>query len=214
MPDMRQPTITRLFYTLGILFIFSRILSAQDLQKERMQEIREYREELNADYRDPEESPLTPKDFENFTGLDFFPIDLQYYITAAFIRTEGEKPFQMATTTEEVKTYEKYGEVHFELHGQAISLNVYQSHKLRETEEYKDYLFLPFRDKTNGEETYGGGRYLELWIPGGDSIVVDFNKAYNPYCVYNVNYSCPLVPKANWMTVPVYAGVKDFKKNR
>lgn len=195
-----------------LLFSVSQI-RAQNIQEQQIEEIEQYRDALNADYQDPEESPLTPEDFAEFSGLDFFPIDLQYYIVADFIRTEGEKPFQMATTTDEVKTYEKYGEVHFELHGQAITLNIYQSHALRETEEYRDYLFLPFRDKTNGNETYGGGRYLELWIPEGDSIVVDFNKAYNPYCVYNVKYSCPLVPKANWMTVPVYAGVKDFKKD-
>lgn len=177
-------------------------------------EILFFQDSLNTEFRDPEETPLTPEDLRTFEGLDFFPIDLDYYVVAAFIRTPHQKPFEMQTTTAEVKIYEKYGEAHFTLHDKKIVLNIYQSHELRETEKYRDYLFLPFKDQTNGEETYGGGRYLGLWMheEAPDSIVVDFNKAYNPYCVYNVTYSCPLVPKANWMEVPIYAGVKDFKK--
>lgn len=199
---------TFLFLVGGMSLVF-----AQSSDEAIIQEIKTYRDSLNTAFQNPEESPLTPKDFESFTGLDFFPIDLDYYIRAEFIRTPNQEPFLMPTTTAEVKTYEKYGEITFSLHGKNVVLNVYQSHELRETEKYRDYLFLPFRDKTNGEETYGGGRYLEMWIPEGDSVIVDFNKAYNPYCVYNVKYSCPLVPKSNWMEVPVYAGVKDFKKD-
>lgn len=182
------------------------------LEEARINEILSFQDSLNQEFEDPEQSPLLPEDLEAFDGLEFFPIDLDYYKVAHFIRTPNQKPFKMQTTTAEVKTYEKYGEVHFKLDGQPVKLNVYQSHALRETEKYRDYLFLPFKDQTNGKSSYGGGRYLSLWIPEGDSIVVDFNKAYNPYCVYNVKYSCPLVPKANWMKHPVYAGVKDFKK--
>lgn len=204
-----------MFYKLSICVFLSFLwltAFAQTPDSTVVREIKEYHEGLNEDFRDPEESPLPEEDFENFTGLDFFPIDLTYHIKAKFVRTPGEEPFKMATTTAEYKMYEKYGEVHFRLHGEDIKLNVFQSHALRETEEYRDYLFLPFRDKTNGNQTYGGGRYLELWIPDRNSIIVDFNKAYNPYCVYNVKYSCPLVPKENRMNIPIKAGVKDFKK--
>ena len=119
----------------------------------------------------------------------------------------------MPTTRKRVEQpiYEKYGEVHFTLNGQEIKLPVYQSHSLREDEEWKNYLFLPFKDATNGKITYGGGRYLELWYTGGDTIVVDFNRAYNPYCAYNYNYSCPIVPKANWLDIPIEAGERKFK---
>lgn len=177
-----------------------------------IKEIREYQEKLNADFRNPDESPLTESDFEEFESLDFFPIDLKYRVKAQFIRTPDQEPFLMATTTNVPKTYEKYGEVHFRINGKKLKLNVYQSHELRETEEYRNYLFLPFKDKTNGHETYGGGRYIELWIPDGDSVIVDFNKAYNPYCAYNYSYSCPLVPRENHLPVKIPAGVKDFKK--
>lgn len=199
---------------INLCFLFILAVStsafAQYFEQQIIDQNEAYRDSLNRAFQDPAESPLTPQDFKSFTGLDFFPIDPEYHILANFVRTPDQKPFKMPTTTAEVKTYEKYGELHFSLHGRSIVLNVYQSHELRETEKYRNYLFLPFRDETNGEETYGGGRYLEMWIPSGDSAIVDFNKAYNPYCVYNVKYSCPLVPRSNWMEVPVYAGVKDF----
>ncbi|MEX0856659.1 MAG: DUF1684 domain-containing protein [Balneolaceae bacterium] len=200
------------FFCLIILALSVGDTFAQESDASRIQEILDYREELNADYKDPEESPLTEEDFAVFDSLDFFPINLEYYVVASFVRTPGEEPFKMATTTDRSPMYEKYGEAHFTLKGEEIVLNIYQSHELRETEEYRDYLFLPFKDGTNGDETYGGGRYLELSIPEGDSITVDFNKAYNPYCVYNYKYSCPLVPKTNWMKIDIAAGVKDYKK--
>ncbi len=188
------------------------LLCAQPSNQAAIQRNEAFRDSLNLVFQNPDETPLTPADFENFSELDFFPINLDYRIKAKFKRTPNQNSFKMATTTDEFKTYEKFGELHFQLNGNEAVLNVYQSHKLRETEEYANYLFLPFRDKTNGNETYGGGRYLELWIPDSTEVVIDFNQAYNPYCVYNVKYSCPLVPKENWLDFPIYAGVKDFEK--
>jgi hypothetical protein len=78
--------------------------------------------------------------------------------------------------------------------------------------EYADYLFLPFNDASNGKTTYGGGRFIDLEIPaaGNKTIEIDFNKAYNPYCAYNHNYSCPIPPDENNLNILVNAGVKDF----
>jgi uncharacterized protein (DUF1684 family) len=100
------------------------------------------------------------------------------------------------------------------MNGKEYQLEVYQNKELMLQEEHKDYLFLPFTDKTNGEETYSGGRYIDLAIPEGDSITIDFNKAYNPYCAYNKKYSCPIVPNVNAMDTKVLAGVMDFKKDK
>lgn len=172
-----------------------------------LQEIRHFQEELNAEYRDPEKSPLEPKDLQEFSELPFFPIDSSYRILARFVRTPGSKPFKMPTSTTRLPVYEKYGEAHFELQGQKVVLPIYQSHQLRATEEYKNHLFLPFKDLTNGTESYGGGRYLDLNIPEGDTIIIDFNKAYNPYCAYSSRYSCPIPPKANKIKLPIRAGV-------
>ncbi|WP_335965546.1 DUF1684 domain-containing protein [Galbibacter sp. PAP.153] len=174
--------------------------------------IKKFQKELNEEYANPEESPLTQEDRESFNGLDFFPIDTTYHVVARFERTPDQEPFLMPTTTSRTSEEVLYGIVHFTLHQKEFKLNVYQSTQLRETQEYKDYLFLPFSDKTNGEETYGGGRYMDLRIPEGNTIVLDFNKAYNPYCAYNKKYSCPIVPKENTLNYAVRAGVKKFKK--
>lgn len=202
-------------YLLFLLFLcLSTALSAQTKKELLIQEIAHYQDSLENIMRNPDESPLSAKDFANFDSLDFYPINLDYYIVARFVRTPNQPSFEMATTRARVKqpVYEKYGEIYFELEGQEIMLPVYQSHDLREMEEWKNYLFLPFRDPTNKTETYGGGRYLELWNTGADSIVVDFNRAYNPYCVYNNKYSCPIVPKENNIPLPVFAGEKRYKK--
>lgn len=196
------------------LFIFFFIFPTLALCQKNssyIDEILLYQTELNNEFKDPKTSPLEKKDLRKFKALDFFPIDSSFRIVAKFVETPGQLPFAMPTTTNRKPVYQKFGEAHFELEGQKIKLNIYQSHDLRETEEYHDYLFLPFSDLTNGEESYGGGRYIGLRIPEGDSIVIDFNKAYNPYCAYNAIYSCPIVPKENDIPVEIKAGVMAFK---
>lgn len=165
-------------------------------------------EELNEAYLNPEASVLLKEDFEQFTGLEFYSLNAKYIVKAKFIRTPDEKPFLMPTTTERLPEYVKYGEAHFTLEEHDFVLNLYKP-----TEMEMDYLFLPFTDLTSGDGSYGGGRYLDFEIPEGDSIIIDFNKAYNPYCVYNPRYSCPIPPKENDLQIRIEAGVKDFKMN-
>ena len=200
------------FYTLPALvltlFFVPLTAFAQEGSSDYVAEIEKYQEELNASYRNPEESPLEPEDLAAFSGLPFFPINEKYRVVARFVRTPGSKPFKMATSTGRLPIYEKYGEAHFELDGKKVVVPIYQNHELRETEKYKDYLFLPFKDQTNGDTSYGGGRYVELSIPEGDTIVIDFNKAYNPYCAYSARYSCPIPPKENRIPLAIPAGVK------
>lgn len=119
----------------------------------------------------------------------------------------------MKTTTSRVSEERVFGVLTFELKGKQFELNVYQGKEMMTTKGYEDYLFLPFLDDTNGDTTYGGGRYIDLRIPEGDSIEIDFNTAYNPYCVYNAKYSCPIVPRQNYVAIKVEAGVKAFKKD-
>ena len=192
-----------------ILSIISLSLSAQTPYEI---EISQWQKELNDSFVDEETSPLDKKSLRKFDGLDYFPINEKYRITAEFVRTPNELPFTMPTTTTEVKVFEKYGEARFSLDGEEIILPLYQSHSLRLKEEYADYLFLPFTDMTNGNETYGGGRYIDMKIPDGDTIIVDFNKAYNPSCAYNENYSCPIPPPENRLNVAITAGEKNFHK--
>ncbi len=173
---------------------------------------KEAQAKLNEEYANPKTSPLEKEDLKTFKALDFYPIDMQYCVTAKFKRTPNEKPFYMATTTGKKARYVKYGELTFAMGGKQHKLDIYQSPDLMKIEGYKDYLFLPFMDTTNGEGTYGGGRYIDMRIPAGDTMQIDFNKAYNPYCAYNHGYSCPIPPSQNSLNIAVKAGVKEYKK--
>lgn len=173
----------------------------------------DWQKEMNANFKDATKSPLKDKDRKVFKGLDFFPFDSLYVVNTKLTRTPDAKPFKMKTTTDRLPNYVRYGTISFELKGKQHELNIYQNIDLMEKEGYEDYLFLPFLDDTNGESTYGGGRYVEARIPEGDSILINFNEAYNPYCAYNEKYSCPIVPRENYLTIEVKAGVKAFDKH-
>jgi uncharacterized protein (DUF1684 family) len=178
---------------------------------DKLADILKFQEKLNADFKDPETSPLADRFRIDFETLDFFQPDTNYVIVAEFIRTPEALPFSMPTTTERESTEVVYGIAKFTIKGKKQELEIYQTPELITQEKYKDYLFLPFTDATNGEETYGGGRYLDLRIPDGNEIVLDFNKAYNPYCAYNKKFSCPLVPSVNNIATEIKVGVKAFK---
>ncbi len=181
-------------------------------QNDAVQEIFEFQKELNEKFKDPEASPLPDRYRKNFDGLDFFAPDTNYVVKAKFERTPEALPFLMPTTTGEKSEEVVYGIAHFDLNGKRHQLEIYQNKELMLQERYKTYLFLPFTDQTNGEETYTGGRYIDLSIPSGNTIEIDFNRAYNPYCAYNKKYSCPIVPGVNALDTEVLAGVKAFKQ--
>jgi uncharacterized protein len=171
--------------------------------------IEEHRIEKHKEFLS-EKSPLLPQDKKKFQGLNYFPIDLSYVVQAKFIRNETPVLFKMKTTTSRLPDYQKYADVLFTLQGREFRLEVYQSPDLMKKAEYADYLFIPFTDETNGKETYEVGRYLELRIPEGDTVQLDFNKCYNPYCSYSPNYSCPIPPAVNHISIDVRAGEKKF----
>jgi len=173
-------------------------------------ELVDFRTGMNAVFRENGKSPLLEEDRAVFTGLDFFPADEKYFVYATLKRTPDEAPFEMKTTTTRKPMYRKYAEVYFTIDGKPLKLNIYQNIELSKKEEYKDNLFLPFTDLTSGNETYAGGRYIEVKIPDGNTVSIDFNKAYNPYCAYNKKYSCPVVPPENDLQVEIRAGVKKF----
>lgn len=175
-----------------------------------LEESHRVQQELNEAYTNPETSVLMEEDFESFEGLEFYPLSEEFIVEAEFIRTPDEKPFKMPTTTERLPEYVKYGELHFSLKGKALKLDVYQDTSHEENEGYEDYLFLPFTDMTNGDGSYGGGRYMDFKIPKEDKITLDFNQAYNPYCAYNPKYSCPIPPEGNDLPLRIEAGVKAF----
>jgi uncharacterized protein len=172
--------------------------------------VEKFQKELNAEYADPKTSPLLPEDLKEFKSLDFYPANEKFFVVAQFVRTENEPPFEMKTSTDRKPVYVKYGEAHFSIEGQLFKLNLYRNIELSKKEQYKEYLFLPFSDLTCGNESYIGGKYIDMKIPQGDTIVIDFNRSYNPYCAYSHKFSCPKVPLENDLKIAIRAGVKKF----
>lgn len=169
-----------------------------------------FQKKINEEYADAKTSPLMQEDLKTFKSLDFYPINSKYFVIAKFEKAENEKVFEMKTTGTRTPKYIKYGTLYFTIDGVSLKLNVYRNIELSKTKEYKDHLFLPFSDLTSGKESYIGGRYIDLKIPKGKTMAIDFNQAYNPYCAYNHKYSCPLVPLENDLNVEIKAGVKTF----
>ena len=160
------------------------------------------------------------KNHEVVTGDDkqffsFFTINEKYKVTADFEETGNSNWFSMETTGAIKKTFRVFGVLHFSINDTAVTLNIYQSQNLMNIAEYKNHLFLPFTDITSGEETYAAGRYIDLDISDikNNKLVIDFNKAYNPYCAYvSRKYNCPIPPKENQLPVAILAGEKIFSK--
>lgn len=170
-----------------------------------------FQKSLDKEFSNKETSPLVSDALKRFKGLDFFPVNERFIIEAQFSRTPDEVPFEMPTTTERKPIYIKYGTATFTLNGKQQTLALFQDINLRNQKEYKNHLFLPFTDLTSGVSTYGGGRYIDLEIPEGETIILNFNLAYNPYCVYNPKFSCPIPPEQNYINAEINAGIKDYK---
>jgi uncharacterized protein (DUF1684 family) len=191
-----------------LFLLFPLWIFSQKMVSPEVMEVKKFQEDLNAEYLNPKETPLRGDNFTNFKGHPFFPFDLKYRVTAKFVKTKNAKPFDLPTSSGKTKTNREYGKAIFELDGKSYTLNLYQSLDLIKQKKYKDYLFLPFRDATNEKETYGGGKYMDLRIPKGNTIMLDFNQSYQPFCAYNAyDYNCPIVPEENKLPVEIRAGV-------
>ncbi len=173
---------------------------------ENLKTVYEWQKNKNAYFQDPNTSPLRPKEKKKFNGLDFFAPDSKYQVNAFFRESVTKDTIQMKTNTGSVTSEIRYGNLFFELNNRQYVLPVY-----REVGAEDDYVFLPFTDLTNGDLTYGGGRYLDFTFPLKETVLIDFNKAYNPYCAYNPKYSCPLVPSVNHLDIAIIAGEKSFE---
>lgn len=196
----------KLYFAILTILFFT-LASAQDQPN---QTSAEFQADLNKKFADSTSSPLKSEDLKTFKNLNFFSIDSKYIVEAKLVRTKNEKVFKMKTSTNRLPEYKKYGELYFTIDGKNLKLNIYQNIDLIKKKEFKNYLFLPFTDLTCGKESYGAGRYIDVSIPKKDKIVIDFNKAYNPYCAYNYKYSCPIVPIENDLAIEIKAGVKKF----
>lgn len=154
------------------------------------------------------DSPLTEEQKKTLGELEFFPIDPSYRIRAKMVPVDDRKMMEIPMTDGSVEKYLKHSYAEFQLNGKTVRLLLLQAAR----ESDKRNFFLAFADATSGESTYGGGRYLNLRQDGKNSITIDFNLAYNPYCAYNPEYACPLPPKENILDMGIEAGEKDYVK--
>lgn len=190
------------------IFIFIFSLYKLWAQQDYTDSVQQLRVAKTAELIDPTSKLLTDEEIDHFQGLDFFPIDQAFMVEARFEKSIGRK-FRMATTTDRLPIYRRYGYVYFIIGSDSCRLTVYQNMELRKKEGYKDYLFIPFKDATAPELSYGGGRYLDARIPKGTTMLLDFNLTYNPYCAYSYRYSCPIPPEENVLDVRIEAGEKN-----
>lgn len=161
--------------------------------------------------RDEKETPLPEVEKEKFAGLKYFATDPKFRVTATLKKEASGQKIQFQTSSGKVRTFLKYGVVSFKLSGRKYRLNVYQVEPAAMKEEYKDLVFIPFKDLTSGKETYGAGRYIDLKISEGDEVILDFNLAYNPNCAYGSDkYNCPIPPRENRLNVAIKAGEKSY----
>jgi uncharacterized protein (DUF1684 family) len=189
------------------------IIYASSFAQTYQQEIAAYREKYKKEFLESERSPIKNK--EDLEFIRFYDVDESFKLTATFSKTENAQPFDLPTMNGKTKSYIEYGSLSFSLHGKNLSLKIYQSILLLEKSEYKNHLFLPFLDETNGHDTYGGGRYLDFETSDikDNRVVIDFNKAYNPYCAFADGYSCPKPPEENYLRLEIKAGEKSFAKS-
>ena len=170
-----------------------------------------YRRKNIEEFSNPEKTPLDSTHFYNdYHDPKYFPVDTAFKIKAKFSIDTTGPTFGMATNTARKPNYRVYGYLTFSIGDTLQKLTAYQNIDYMDNPEYGKYLFIPFCDKTNGKTSYGAGRYLEILIPKTDSIYIDFNKSYNPYCAYADKWSCPLVPFENRLDVCILAGEKKY----
>ena len=196
-----------------ILMFVSLIINAQN---NFIKNVKDYQYKQNLKFHNSKTSPLTAKDIKTFEALEFYKIDKKFEVIATLVKEKDPVIFEMPTTTDRKPLYVKYGTLTFTIDGKQHTLNIYQNKDFGRAPQYRNYLFLPFADKTNGNGSYGGGRYVDVLTtdekPDG-TITINFNKSYNPYCAYNSIYSCPLIPEENTLSIAIKAGVKNYKKH-
>ncbi len=190
----------------GFIFLVA-VFSLFSCAKPNLDSIAAFQTQLSEEWINPETTPLKEEEKAGFKGITYFSINPKYIIKAGFHSIENGKTIPFPTSAKKIKYYKEYGKVHFKLNGKKHELTVYQSDP--PVEGYETSLFLPFTDQTNGDTTYGGGRYIDLEFSDiqDGRVEIDFNKAYNPYCAYSKHYNCPIPPANNYLETAIKAGV-------
>ena len=175
-------------------------------QPEHLDKVLEWRKQKDIGYANPEKTMLTEELIKTFEGLKYYKVSFDYRVKSNLLRFSDGRTFKISTTGGTEYEYLIFGKVSFEIGGKLLTLDVYQGKRAAQSGKKQGALFIPFTDITSGETTYGGGRYLVLDVPDNDVLVLDFNMAYNPYCVYDPEHSCPIPPKENDLQIKIEAG--------
>lgn len=194
------------FIFIGIGTIFALILAfswflADDAYTIELDQLRKSRGDM---FRSAIDSPLPDSLRPEFKGLNYYEMNKKFRVDGRFEKNPKFQKYQMPRTSAEPEVYIIAGWVHFKIDNVEYKLTVYNPN-----EEDSKSLFVPFRDATSGKTTYGGGRYIDTRL-ADERIPLDFNQAYNPYCVYNYSYACPIPPIENTLDVAIEAGEKNF----
>ncbi|MFB6300966.1 MAG: DUF1684 domain-containing protein [Halobacteriales archaeon] len=178
------------------------------MSSEYVATIESRRQQKEAYFEEHPHSPIPPEQQESFPGLDFFPVDGRYRFELTLDEHDEKERVTVETTTGGEQEYHRWGAFRFEVDGVTYTLQAYRP------TDGGERLWVPFRDETNDDETYGAGRYLDLepeeHQTEGGKWILDFNEAYNPSCAYNKAYECPLIPMENWLDVRIEAGEKEY----
>ena len=201
-------------FTFIIIVLGLASCSSSKVAKEMVSAEAKFQKELVEFYANSKTTPLNQEEIARFVGITFFPIDAKYNVLADFTVINDGNVIPFPTSAGKIKYYKEYGIANFTIDGVEQSLKIYQSSPIQE--EYKDHLFLPFTDDTNGVTTYGGGRYIDLHtidsFTEDGKVKINFNEAYNPYCAYSSRYNCPIPPGDNSLDIAIQAGVTYNKK--
>jgi len=198
----------------GILSPIQGLMISESVEKRvdpKLEEkkVLDWRKERDQFFKNHQRSPLSPKEKKSFKGLRYYPFDAKYVFSGQIERyilhINNPKYYATFLTNKGTnKRYVRYGKFHFKLDGREHTIEIYKS-------ILGDNLFIPFKDKTNGKESYEGGRYIDAEILEGYKMILDFNMAYHPSCAYNDNFICVLPPKENIFDIEIRAGEKNLK---
>jgi len=211
---MRRRKIVLVVLAIGTLFLSQGVPVArggvgQEEIKSEEQRVAKWIKERDAFFKNHQRSPLSAKDKKKFNGLKYYPFNDQYVfcgtIERYILHINNPKYYATFLTNKGTnKRYLRYGKFHFTLDGKQYGLEIYKS-------ILSDMLFIPFKDRTNGKETYEGGRYIDAEILPDYKMVLDFNMAYHPSCAYNEKFICVLPPRENMLDIEIRAGEKNYR---
>ncbi|UTW61351.1 DUF1684 domain-containing protein [bacterium SCSIO 12741] len=194
-----KPVKYSLLLVIGLLVL----ASCSEKQKPKG-DLAEHRKETH-EHMLSDKSPIPEEERKNFLGLNYYPGNPQFAVRAKFDVLFNGEVITFETNTDRRPRYQKYARMDFLIGDTACTLFAYKA-----LDHEEEGLFVPFTDLTNGNGSYATGRYLDVSIPEGDSLTLDFNKSYNPYCAYNDRYSCPVPPQDNQLVVHLLAGEKKY----